>query len=73
MLIQHYHANNRGLCAPAGEGAFAIVEKCIYTPASGDVRAPQTVAVKRLRPEVMENQTDVDAFLKEVRTHTWRE
>eukprot|EP00798_Chlamydomonas_sp_ICE-L_P024729 gene24729-10365_t len=47
-----------------GEGAFATVEKCLYTPASGDAKE---VAVKKLKADVMKNTTDVQSFYDEVR------
>lgn len=73
-----------------GEGAFATVEKCIYTPKSSiddtskTPRTPSTmqsappatpitpkpsvreVAVKKLKPEVVENEQDLNFFMAEV-------
>lgn len=45
-----------------GQGAFATVEKCEYVVADG-MRCP--VAVKRLKPELFEQQEDVESFAKE--------
>eukprot|EP00798_Chlamydomonas_sp_ICE-L_P008146 gene8146-1394_t len=44
-------------------GAFATVTKCEYTDNNGN---RSMVAVKKLKPEVMENQEDFDDFMTEV-------
>ena len=69
-----------------GEGAFATVEKCVYTPKLSEEEAspktPQSpmasdcpsspkpvmreVAVKKLKPEVVKNESDMDSFMAEV-------
>eukprot|EP00798_Chlamydomonas_sp_ICE-L_P005278 gene5278-18523_t len=46
-----------------GEGAFAYVEKCEYTDKGGE---KNTVAVKKLKPGIMQNPDDVDTFMSEV-------
>eukprot|EP00798_Chlamydomonas_sp_ICE-L_P031247 gene31247-6391_t len=48
----------------AGEGAFATVEKCMYTPQTGEAKV---VAVKKLKPGVIQNPTCVQRFYDEVR------
>lgn len=48
-----------------GEGAFAVVDKCIYTAEGGGWEGP--VAVKRLKPSVFENETDLQSFLNETK------
>ena len=60
----------------AGEGAFAVVELCHYTPrpksapagGSGGGPAPQPVpvAVKKLKPEIVSQPEDLKSFLAEV-------
>lgn len=74
-----------------GEGAFATVEKCLYTPRthdgsigsgksgldslSGEEQGPTSptrrvtreVAVKKLKPEIVSNDSDLDSFMAEVR------
>lgn len=53
------------LFAPiAGEGAFATVEQCQYTPASGG--PSRMVAVKKLKPEAGAQKIDLDCFMAEV-------
>lgn len=47
-----------------GQGAFARVDACMYTPDGGG--KPYIVAVKRLKLELFRNQEDLDLFLKEV-------
>lgn len=46
-----------------GEGAFATVEQCVYTPKSG--AKPAMVAVKKLKPEVKANEEDMVSFMSE--------
>mmetsp|Transcript_23068 Transcript_23068/g.50616 ORF Transcript_23068/g.50616 Transcript_23068/m.50616 type:complete len:535 (+) Transcript_23068:148-1752(+) len=43
-----------------GEGAFAVVEQCLYLPAN------RMVAVKRLKPKLIKNTDDVKGMLKEI-------
>ncbi len=47
-----------------GEGAFAVVEQCLYTPKSG--AAPCPVAVKKLKTTIMTNDEDLKSFMSEV-------
>lgn len=46
-----------------GMGAFATVEKAVFTPTEG---AAYEVAVKRLKPEVITSIVDVDSFKTEI-------
>jgi hypothetical protein len=48
----------------AGKGAFAIVEECVYKPPAGG--KPLLVAVKRLKPELTQNEADVMSMMREV-------
>lgn len=47
-----------------GEGAYAVVDQCIYTSKNGSAGP---VAVKRLKPSVFENQADLQSFLNEAK------
>lgn len=47
-----------------GEGGFAVVEQCLYTPKSGE--PPSMVAVKKLKPEILKSEADLKLFLDEV-------
>ena len=49
----------------AGEGAFALVEQCRYTP-RGAGGASMMVAVKRLKPGIVSREEDLVAFMDEV-------
>lgn len=54
-----------------GEGAFATVEQCLYTPKSGG--KPVMVAVKKLKPEIKANEEDMVSFMSEVSISMWGE
>lgn len=43
-----------------GEGAFGLVEKCLYVPQN------RPVAVKRLKPAVRKSRADIADMLKEI-------
>ncbi|GAX84910.1 hypothetical protein CEUSTIGMA_g12331.t1 [Chlamydomonas eustigma] len=47
-----------------GEGAFAVVEQCLYTPKSG--AKPYQVAVKKLKPSIVSHEEDLQSFLAEI-------
>ena len=48
-----------------GQGAFATVSLCAYTPAPG--HEPCLVACKRLKPHLAQLQHEAEAFKNEVR------
>ncbi len=50
--------------ARLGEGAFAVVEKAWYTPPGGGTK--YVVAVKRLKPQMFENDEEFAMFVAEV-------
>eukprot|EP00210_Caulerpa_lentillifera_P002812 g2686.t1 len=45
-----------------GEGAFAVVDKCLYRTEDGFERQ---VAIKRLKPDVFKSQLDFEDFIRE--------
>lgn len=47
-----------------GQGAFATVEEC--TLLNPDGTFGRTVAVKKLKPEILAHEEDLAAFVKEV-------
>jgi serine/threonine protein kinase len=49
-----------------GEGAFATVEKCLYTPSEWGGQQTKIVAVKKLKPEIVSNEPDLKSFMDEV-------
>ncbi|KXZ49131.1 hypothetical protein GPECTOR_23g6 [Gonium pectorale] len=58
-----------------GEGAFAVVEEAVYTPPSwegqdrtpsGKPIAPRRVAVKRLKPAIIDHEGDLESFINEI-------
>lgn len=49
-----------------GEGAFAVVELCTYTPKAPSNRKPMKVAVKKLKPEIVDQDEDLKSFMAEV-------
>ncbi len=56
------------LARSAGEGAFATVEKCEFSPTSGNGQVAgrkQVVAVKRLKPEITSDPQELQAFMHE--------
>lgn len=61
--LGHVHRETCAGRACAVQGGFAVVHKAKYTPYPG--AAPEVVAVKILKPEVMTRRKDVDGFLHE--------
>lgn len=49
-----------------GEGAFATVEKCLYTPSEWGGQQTKIVAVKKLKPDIVSNEPDLLSFMSEV-------
>jgi len=47
-----------------GEGGFAVVEECLYSPPSGI--DPYPVAVKKLKPAAVDSAIDMDSFVAEI-------
>lgn len=52
--------NDLRLIKRIGEGAFGLVEKCLYVPQN------RNVAVKRLKPAVRKSKADIADMLKEI-------
>eukprot|EP00195_Chlamydomonas_chlamydogama_P013792 CAMPEP_0202899216 /NCGR_PEP_ID=MMETSP1392-20130828/7510_1 /ASSEMBLY_ACC=CAM_ASM_000868 /TAXON_ID=225041 /ORGANISM="Chlamydomonas chlamydogama, Strain SAG 11-48b" /LENGTH=475 /DNA_ID=CAMNT_0049585339 /DNA_START=83 /DNA_END=1507 /DNA_ORIENTATION=+ len=65
------HPNQLEFESLLGEGAFATVHKCSFTPAAHNASAGcpaglrMLVAVKRLKPEVLQGSDDLKEFLTE--------
>ena len=51
----------------SGEGAFAVVEQCAYTPGGAKGGPSIMVAVKRLKPGVVSKEEDLTSFMAEVK------
>lgn len=66
-LQNEIDASELTLVKKLGEGAFATVEQCLYTPKSG--ARPVMVAVKKLKPEIVSHPEDLASFIAEVRQH----
>ena len=50
----------------SGEGAFAVVEQCAYTPGGAKGGFSLMVAVKKLKPGLVNREEDLASFMAEV-------